>query len=73
MRAIKGLRTLLTNGVVVVGSVIPLLIDLSARLSDPNALQGVVSDNRALTVAFAMGVVNMVLRYYTTTPIGRSE
>lgn len=60
----KGWRTLLANGLIVVAGIVAYL--------DMAGLSGILPARYAW-LPVAVGVLNIVLRYMTTTPVGKAD
>lgn len=66
MVAVKGYKTLVVNGAV---AVLPAL----DYLVNHEGIVGTVLGPNAVVVLSVLGLVNMVLRWVTTTPVLKSE
>lgn len=65
-KTLKGWKTILFN----IGAISPIALDLIGYLiSNPN-IQGLIPEGYMDEYVLAMGVVNLILRYITTTPMG---
>jgi hypothetical protein len=71
---LKGYRTIVFNLIMMVIAALAMLLtpEQAAQLPDATAVN-VALDHLDALLVFALGVGNLVLRRFTTTPIGKPE
>jgi hypothetical protein len=66
VKALKGWKTVLFN----LGASSPILLDIAGYLLNYPGVQGLIPEQYMGEYALGIGVVNLFLRYITTTPMG---
>lgn len=66
---IKGYRTVLTNTVLS----IPLVLDTVGAIANIPEIRGIIPPHLVAHYALGLAILNIVLRKFTTTPIGKSR
>ena len=62
----KGYRTVVINGIVTVGAV-------AAECADVPGLEHLIGEQTAMKLIAGVAVANIVLRFITTTPVGKKD
>ncbi|MBG6172678.1 hypothetical protein IWQ55_000295 [Labrenzia sp. EL_208] len=60
----KGYRTVVINGVVT-------LVAIAAEVADVPGLEHLIGEDLAVKLIAGVAIVNIALRFLTTTPVGR--
>lgn len=67
VKALKGWKTVLFNG----GALIPVAIQVAGQLANSPDLQNIIPPEYLPVYGVVLALINLGLRYVTTTPVGK--